>query len=114
MALKILFADDKKVGELFCEIARRGGNEADYVLTAEEAVEKLRKGSYNLAFIEYNFKGELNGLEAISQIRAFSDIPIYLVSGNLMAGERAEAAGATEFVDKLRDNLVDKIKEKMK
>lgn len=113
MPLKVLFADDdKKIVDLFCEIARKQGYAPDFALTGEEAVKKIRKNSYNLAFIAYNFGAGITGLEAIAQINAFADIPLYLLSGSLEAQEKAEIS-RVKFIDKLSRNFPKEIKEKM-
>src|SRR5659263_614295 len=51
------------------------------VSTGEEAIKKVKENNPDLVLMDINLYGEMDGIEAASQIHSFSDIPvIYLTA----------------------------------
>jgi two-component system KDP operon response regulator KdpE len=72
--------------------------------TGEEAIEKLRGESADVVLLDVNMPG-MNGIETCREIRAFSDVPVIVVSVRKTAKERTQAfeAGADQYVTKPLD-----------
>lgn len=63
----------------------------------EEAVEKVKLYDPDVVIMDISLKGSIDGIEAVHQIREFSDVPVIYLSGN--AEKRTmERARKTNFL----------------
>ena len=103
--LTILNVDDEPQARRALRIALVArGFEVFDAATGEEAIEKLRGESADVVLLDVNMPG-MNGIETCREIRAFSDVPVIVVSVRKTAKERTEAfeAGADQYVTKPLD-----------
>ena len=71
----------------------------DTVENGKDLVARAKTVDYDVIFTD-NSMPRMTGLAAIPKIRKFSEVPIYLVSANMLA-EEAVAAGANGYVNKI-------------
>jgi len=113
---KVIIAEDlKDRRDFLVETISSEGIKIDEVDNGSELVEKVKLGGYNLIITD-NIMPNMNGLEAIREIRKFDkQTPIYLLS-SLAGGDakviekQALGNGANGFIKKDYD-LTYKIKE---
>jgi len=77
------------------------GREVHEVGDGKGLVEKVRVGDYAFVITD-NVMPRMNGLEAVAEIRKFSEIPVCLMSGTV-GEEEARKAGATDYIGKPYD-----------
>jgi two-component system KDP operon response regulator KdpE len=100
--LRVLNVDDEPQARRALRIALIArGFEVLEAACGEEAIEKLRGDAPDVVLLDVNMPG-MNGIEACRAIRAFSDVPVIIVSVRKIGKERAEAfeAGADQYVTK--------------
>ncbi len=59
-----------------------GYNVAAKVISGEEAVEKIREHEPDLVLMDIKLVGDLDGVEAMQQVRSFTDVPVLYLTGN--------------------------------
>jgi signal transduction histidine kinase/DNA-binding response OmpR family regulator/HPt (histidine-containing phosphotransfer) domain-containing protein len=101
--IRILLAEDNATNrKVALGQLRQLGFDADAVTNGRDAVEKLRKASYDIVLMDCQMP-ELDGLAATRQIRALN-IPVHIIAltANAMAGDRDECltAGMNDYVAK--------------
>ena len=80
MPKKVLVVDDEKLIVKGLRFAlEQDDMEVDTAYDGEEAVEKVREGSYALVLLDLLLP-KLDGLSACQQIREFSDVPIIMLT----------------------------------
>ncbi|MBQ4177121.1 MAG: response regulator transcription factor [Lachnospiraceae bacterium] len=80
MPKKVLVVDDEKLIVKGLRFAlEQDDMEVDTAYDGEEAVEKVREGSYDLVLLDLMLP-KLDGLSACQQIREFSDVPIIMLT----------------------------------
>jgi DNA-binding response OmpR family regulator len=97
----LIVEDDREIGELIALYLAKEGLQTTLLDTAEEALESLRMGSYDLVILDINLPG-MDGFEFLQTLRRESDIPVLVVSArdadeDLILGL---GIGADEFVTK--------------
>lgn len=102
---RILVADDEpSVLEAFARMLRGEGYEVEAVRNGREAVEAFAPGRFDLVVLDYAMP-EMNGAAACERIRA-ADGAVQVVFLTASATDalqvRAFAAGADDFIDKMR------------
>ena len=102
MAKRILVVDDEQLivkGIRFS--LEQDGMEVDAAYDGEEALEKARKGHYDLILLDVMLPG-LSGLEVCQQIRGFSKVPIMMLTakGADMDKIMGLELGADDYVTK--------------
>ena len=82
--MRILIIDDEKsIRENLAEICLDEAHEADCAPNGRDALELFQQNHYDLAFIDYNLEGEMDGFELIKEFRKINQsIPLYLMSAN--------------------------------
>jgi len=72
------------------------------ITSGEEAVEVTRNNCPDLILMDIMLEGEIDGVEAMEEIREFSDVPVIYVTGNSNSAvkERAEKTSYTDFIVK--------------
>jgi Response regulators consisting of a CheY-like receiver domain and a winged-helix DNA-binding domain len=116
--LKLLLAEDEPaLRMLVSDSLEDEGYEIDAACDGEEAVEMIKRGSYDLLILDYMMP-KLSGLDVIVQARALPGgdrfkILMLSAKNQLTDRERTAAAGADEFMAKPFSPmaLVDKVKE---
>ena len=107
--LRILVAEDNAVNQiLVTRTLEKAGHRADVAHDGREAVEAVRRHSYDLVLMDVHMP-EMGGLEATAEIRALDgdvgDIPIIALTAEAMAGDRERllAAGMNDYLSKPLD-----------
>ena len=93
-SLKILLVEDEAMIALCLQLQLEmaGYEVCQTVATGEEAITAARQGNADVILMDIRLAGELDGIEAASRIRGFSDVPIIFTTGYSDSGlmERAD------------------------
>ncbi|TVR36521.1 MAG: response regulator [Balneolaceae bacterium] len=81
-------------------VERLGYKVVANAVTGEEAIEKIKEHQPDVVVMDVSLKGDIDGIEAVSRIRAFSNVPVIYLSGN-SEKQFIERAKITGFVDYL-------------
>lgn len=81
---RIILVEDDFIIALLLEkqIQRMGYEVADKIDNAEAAVTTIRDEAPDLVLMDIKLVGEMDGIEAMNEIRKFSDIPVIYLTGN--------------------------------
>lgn len=81
---RIVIVEDDLLLSLLLEkqVGRMGYNVAAKVISGEEAVEKIREHEPDLVLMDIKLVGDLDGVEAMQQVRSFTDVPVLYLTGN--------------------------------
>ncbi len=103
---RILLAEDVRANQVIAaELLTAAGYAVDLAENGQEAVERVRSGSYDLILMDVHMPG-VDGLDAAQQSRSFggkcSRVPIVALTADAMAGQRERfvAAGMNDFMSK--------------
>ncbi|MDR8393662.1 response regulator [Aliifodinibius sp. S!AR15-10] len=99
---KILIVEDDMLLSLVEErlIEKLGHQVVGKTGTGEEAVEKFMELKPDLILMDIVLKGEMDGIQAMQEIREISDVPVIYLSGN-SDRYNYERAKQTQFTDYL-------------
>ncbi len=107
--LRILVVEDNRINRLFAaRMFGKLGHVAETACNGEEALELLKKRSYDIVFMDVQMPG-MDGVEATRQIRNATpgaamdpNIPIVAMTAHAMRGNREQflAAGMDEYIAK--------------
>jgi signal transduction histidine kinase/CheY-like chemotaxis protein len=104
--LKILLAEDNQINAVLATaLIKRAGHQVDVAVNGAEAIEAVKRASYDLVFMDMHMP-EMDGLEAARRIRglgsAAARIPIVALTANAMPQDRQKcvAAGMDDFLPK--------------
>jgi len=106
--LNILLVEDNSVNQsLMLALLRKAGYDADLANDGAEAIERLRRQSYDLVLMDVAMP-TLDGLEATQRIRAgdagetIREVPIVALTANAMSGDRERClrAGMDDYLSK--------------
>jgi DNA-binding response OmpR family regulator len=82
MTTILIVEDEALVGMQLSRIFTRLGYEVcDAVVSGEEAVQVARDKQPQVVLLDRRLAGKIDGLEAMRQIRAFSQVPIIFITG---------------------------------
>ena len=100
--MKLLVVDDDRIlmkGLLY--VLTREGFEVDSAYDGGEAIEKIRNNEYDLILLD-NMLPVYNGFEVCSKVRAFSDVPIIMLTAKSADEDKLAgfASGADDYVTK--------------
>jgi two-component system, sensor histidine kinase len=105
-SLRVLCVEDNPHGRVILNtILAELGHTADFVATAQAAVEALRPGGYDIVLMDVGLPG-IDGIEAVRRIRALPGaigrVPILGISGGSAPTQQtaARAAGANDYLVK--------------
>ncbi len=107
-AARILIVDDSKVNQMVVSgMLRRLGFDLDTASGGQEALDRLRRGHYDLVLMDVQMP-EMDGLEATSIIRNKTsavpdhDIPVIALTAHAMEGDREIClqAGMNDYITK--------------
>jgi len=81
---KILIVEDESIAalELMTRLQSKGFKDVKIVSSGEQAVEMADQTDYNLILMDIMLAGQIDGIEAATQIRSHNEIPIIYVTGN--------------------------------
>jgi CheY-like chemotaxis protein len=81
-------------------ITRLGYEVVAKVVTGEDAIQKIKVLDPDVVIMDINLKGEIDGIEAMSRVRSFSDVPVIFLSGNSdkQTVEQAKKTGHAHFL----------------
>ncbi len=105
MAVKrVLIVEDDMLLSLVEErlIQKLGHEVVAKVGTGQEAIERTRELQPDLIIMDIVLKGEMDGIQAMEEIRKESDVPVVYLSGNSdrFNYERAKKTGFTDYLIK--------------
>jgi len=82
--MNVLIVEDDRVLSLMLQkmVIQMGYKVVDCVTTGEEAVEITFNDSVDLILMDIMLEGEIDGIEAMHQIREKSDVSVIYVTGN--------------------------------
>lgn len=103
-AEKILIVEDEQVTADFMRscLERLGYRIPQTVLTGEEAIRTAKKSKPDLVLMDIHLPGRIDGIEAATQIRFDSNIPVIFVTGDMedCSLERSKRAEPLGFIIK--------------
>lgn len=81
---KVLIVEDEMIIALMLEqmVKNLGHEVVGKVMSGEEAIESALSLKPNLILMDIRLKGEIDGIQAMSEIRQIIDIPVIFISGN--------------------------------
>lgn len=101
---KVLIVEDDMLLSLVEErlIKKMGHEVVAKVATGSEAIEKAKELKPDIILMDIILKGEMDGIEAMEEIRKESDVPVVYLSGNSdrFNYERAKKTGFTDYLVK--------------
>jgi CheY-like chemotaxis protein len=101
---KVLIVEDDMLLSLVEErlIKKMGHEVVAKVVSGEEAITKAKEMEPDLILMDIILKGEMDGIEAMEEIRKVSDVPVVYLSGNSdrFNYERAKKTGFTDYLVK--------------
>ena len=111
---KILLAEDNFINQKVClRILNEAGFNADAVVNGFEAIEAVKKHSYNLILMDVQMP-ECDGFTATKEIRklgtSFEKLPIFAITAHALVGDKEKCleAGMNDYISKpiISDNLI--------
>lgn len=102
MSTKVLIVEDeKKLSALLRDYLKQSDYETDCVFRGEEAVERLRAFAPDMVLLDLNLPGR-DGLDICKDIRAFSNIPIIMITARVEEIDRLLGLelGADDYICK--------------
>jgi two-component system response regulator CpxR len=75
----LIIDDDLELGTMLSEFLAPDNLEATACLDAEQGLETLRKQNFDLVILDVMMPG-MNGMDALKEIRRFSDIPVIMLT----------------------------------
>ena len=100
--MKILVVeDDRDINRLVCEFLSENGKEAVPAENGQEALRLLRGGGFSLVLLDLMLP-MMSGDIVLQRLRAFSRVPVIVVSAKSMTQSRIDAlnAGADDYITK--------------
>jgi PAS domain S-box-containing protein len=111
---KILLAEDNFINQKVClRILNEAGFNADAVVNGLEAIEAVKKQSYNLILMDVQMP-ECDGFTATKEIRKlgklYENLPIFAITAHALMGDKEKCleAGMNDYISKpiISDNLI--------
>lgn len=80
---KILIAEDEAIiaFQLKVQLTRQGYEICDAVSTGEQCIQSARQYNPDLILMDIHLRGAMSGVEAIQEIRTFSQAPVIFMTG---------------------------------
>lgn len=99
---KVLIVEDDLILNLLYEsyLERLGFETEGELVYGKTAIEATKKIDPDLIIMDITLEGEIDGIEAMLEIRKFSDVPVIYVTGN-SDPYHVERAKKTEYLDYL-------------
>ena len=97
----LIVEDDLILNLLYESYFERLGYETEGELVyGKTAIEMAKKIEPDLIVMDISLEGELDGIDAMTEIRKFSDVPVIYITGNSDA-KHVERAWETNYIDYL-------------
>lgn len=109
---RVLIVDDEPgIGRIFGLKLKLCGFDVVSSTSGAEAIDLVRGGGYDVVLLDVLMPG-MSGLEVLSKVREFSEIPIIIFTARADIFEIAKSLGANAYVSKPLnpDHLIEKIK----
>ncbi|HEX5999436.1 MAG TPA: response regulator [Hyphomicrobiaceae bacterium] len=105
----LIVEDEPNISESLTFILRRAGFDVEAVIDGAEALDRMRRQSFNAVVLDIMLPG-MNGfdvLRAIRADRALATLPVIVLTAKGQANDRrmAEASGASAFITKPFSNV---------
>ena len=100
--MKILLAEDTAdLNKVICAVLAHEGYDVDPAFDGEEAMEHINKEGYDCMILDIMMP-IMNGIEAMSQIRGFSNVPIILLTAKSEDADKVLGlnVGADDYITK--------------
>lgn len=99
---KVFIVEDDLILNLLYEsyMERLGFETTGELVYGKTAVDLARKSKPDLILMDIALEGEMDGIEAMKEIRAFSEVPVIYITGNSDSHHR-ERAKETDYLDYL-------------
>ena len=99
---KVLIVEDDLIINLLYEsyFERLGFDTEGELVYGKTAIELTKKLKPDLIVMDITLEGELNGIDAMKEIRKFSDVPVIYITGN-SDSMHVEQAKETNYLDYL-------------
>jgi CheY-like chemotaxis protein len=93
-AKKILIVEDEIILAFVIRkyLKTKGYQVLDTVRTGHKAIDAARRENPDLILMDITIDGEMDGVEAMEEIRKFSDVPVIYLSGSSEPSTRKRAA----------------------
>jgi DNA-binding response OmpR family regulator len=99
----LLVEDDIDISENIVYFLEKHGNEVDYVMSGEFALELLHENTYDAVILDINLRG-INGFEICDRIRNKMrlKVPVIMLTARVMLGDKIEGfeSGADDYLTK--------------
>jgi DNA-binding response OmpR family regulator len=109
---RILIVDDEPgIGKVLRINLKLSGYDAIYTTSGAEAIELIRTGKPDVVLLDV-LMPDVTGLEVLERVRAFSQVPIIIFTGNPEIAGEVLKMGANDYIGKPLNLLLlaDKIK----
>lgn len=99
---KVLIVEDDLILNLLYEnyMEKLGFDTQGELVYGKTAIDIARKVEPDLILMDIALEGEMDGIEAMLEIRKFSDVPVIYITGNSDLGHK-ERAKVTDYLDYL-------------
>jgi two-component system, response regulator PdtaR len=101
---KIVLVEDEFIIAMVLEkqLQKFGYDLAAKVTNGQDAIEAVKKHQPDLIIMDIKIDGGMDGIDAMNEIRKFSDVPVIYMSGNSDSGtrERASRTGPVDYMVK--------------
>ncbi len=101
---RIILVEDDFIIALLLEkqIQRMGYEVAEKIDNGEDAIAMVRENRLDLVLMDIKLVGEIDGIEAMNEIRKFSDVPVIYLTGNADENtkKRAYKTGPSDYLIK--------------
>lgn len=99
---KVLIVEDDLILNLLYEnyMEKLGFDTEGELVYGKTAIDVTKKVNPDLILMDIFLEGEMDGIEAMQKIRAFSDVPVIFITGNSDLSHR-ERAKSVNFIDYL-------------
>lgn len=117
---KVIIVEDDLILNLLYEsyLERLGFETEGELVYGKTAIEAAKKLDPDLIIMDISLEGEIDGIDAMLEIRKFSDVPVIYITGN-SDSYHLERAGKTDYLDYLTkpiefDDLKNAVKKTFK
>ncbi len=99
---KVIIVEDDLILNLLYEsyLERLGFETEGELVYGKTAIETAKKNKPDLIVMDISLEGEIDGIEAMLEIRKFSDVPVIYITGN-SDPYHVERAEETDYLDYL-------------
>lgn len=100
--MKVIIVEDDLILNLLYEnyLERLGFETEGELVYGKTAIEAVKKHEPDLILMDISLEGEIDGIDAMKEIRKFSDVPVIYITGN-SDQHHVERAEETNYLDYL-------------